>query len=463
MFTYFLQSYDKGIMSSATQFGLNADLGLTTVIGHDASGVAVTNNQKYANASMMFYIGYLVGTYPMMFLSQHYGINRVVPVTVFSWGVVVMTMSACTNYAGVMVARLVLGILESAVAPSFTVLVTFWWTREEQALRTSLWYSAVGIATMLSPLINYGLGHDVGDKSAMEPWRPMFLIVGAATVLWSPVLFLWLPDTPLTCTRLSEGERVIASSRLARNNAGTTSRVFSMSQFREAFVDYKLYSCTLIILLTGIPSGAIGTFGTIVISGFGFDHFASLALTSPIGAITALTILAVGYITRRWANLRYLLIMSLALVSAVGTLLCWLGPRGNRGLLFTGVFLLAVQVAAGGLAVGLAASNIAGRTKKATVSASTFAGYCVGNIVGPLIFGASPGPLYRSGFTGSFICLLIVVVVAAASYVALRIENHKRDRLAGLPGCSGLDGDFQVHAIHEDLTDIENKEFRYVF
>jgi len=66
MVTYTLQSYDKGIMSAATQFGFNTDLGLTTVTGHTASGAAITNNAKYSNASMIFYIGYLVGTYPMM-------------------------------------------------------------------------------------------------------------------------------------------------------------------------------------------------------------------------------------------------------------------------------------------------------------------------------------------------------------------------------------------------------------
>jgi hypothetical protein len=66
MFTYSLQSYDKGIMSAATQFGFNTDLGLTVVTGHTKGGVAITNNQRYSNASMIFYIGYLVGTYTMM-------------------------------------------------------------------------------------------------------------------------------------------------------------------------------------------------------------------------------------------------------------------------------------------------------------------------------------------------------------------------------------------------------------
>ena len=361
MVTYTLQSYDKGIMSAATQFGFNTDLGLTTIIGHEKNGTAITNNKKYSNASMIFYIGYLCGTYPMMYLSQRFSTSRVLSLATFFWGAVVLSTAGCNDYAGIMVNRFFLGFLESAVAPAFTVLVTFWWTREEQALRTGLWYCCVGVATTISPLINYGLGQIHGSLAS---WKPLFLILGAITVLWSIVLFFCLPDSPLTTKGLTEAERRIAISRLERNNAGTISRAFNKSQFFEAFRDIKLYSCTLIILLTGVPSGAIGTFGTIVINGFGFSHFDSLALTCPIGAITALAILVTGYTSRKLSNTRYFAIIICALISITGTLLCWLGPRSDRGLLFAGIFLMAVQVAAGGLAVSLAASNVAGHTSR---------------------------------------------------------------------------------------------------
>lgn len=81
-------------------------------------------------------------------------------------------------------------------------------------------------------------------------------------------------------------------------------------------------------------------------------------------------------------------------------------------------------------------------------------GYCVGNVIGPVIFGASPGPLYHSGFVGSCICLCLVVVIGAVTYFLLRRENMKRDRVTG--------GHIGVHTIDEDLTDMQNEGFRYV-
>lgn len=46
------------------------------------------------------------------------------------------------------------------------------------------------------------------------------------------------------------------------------------------------------------------------------------------------------------------------------------------------------------LCLSLVASNTAGYTKKTTVSAIFFVGYCVGNIVGPQTFYSSEAPAY---------------------------------------------------------------------
>jgi hypothetical protein len=96
MVTYTLQSYDKGIISAATRFGFNTDLGLTVTIGHTKAGGAITDNKKYSDASMIFYIGYLCGTYPMMYLSQRYSTSRVLALATFFWGTVRISFSSVT-------------------------------------------------------------------------------------------------------------------------------------------------------------------------------------------------------------------------------------------------------------------------------------------------------------------------------------------------------------------------------
>jgi hypothetical protein len=93
--------------------------------------------------------------------------------------------------------------------------------------------------------------------------------------------------------------------------------------------------------------------------------------------------------------------------------------------------------------------------KKAAVSATMFVGYCVGNIIGPLLFGALPGPGCHVGFLGSFVCLWVVDGTAALTVVLLHMGNRKRNWMTGaLP--------LGTYKVEDDLTDKENKDFRYL-
>jgi hypothetical protein len=58
---------------------------------------------------------------------------------------------------------------------------------------------------------------------------------------------------------------------------------------------------------------------------------------------------------------------------------------------------------------------------------------------------------------GSTICLALLIVIAAASYIGLRYENARRDRLYG-----SVDSRIEAHRAEEDLSDKQNEEFRYV-
>lgn len=53
-----------------------------------------------------------------------------------AWGAILACHAACHNYTGFMVARFLLGIMESSVAPGFSFLTGKFYRREEQPLRS---------------------------------------------------------------------------------------------------------------------------------------------------------------------------------------------------------------------------------------------------------------------------------------------------------------------------------------
>jgi MFS family permease len=152
----------------------------------------------FSSNSHTFTLILLVATYPIALLTQRYPTAKVCAICIFFWSIVMMSTAAVTDYAGLMVNRFFLGVTEACIAPTFTVYITFWWTRREQPLRSSLWYGMTGVGTMFSPLISYGLGHIHGSFGA-STWKYMYLVAGSITLLWSFIVLWVLPGTCLEC------------------------------------------------------------------------------------------------------------------------------------------------------------------------------------------------------------------------------------------------------------------------
>ncbi|KAM0424159.1 hypothetical protein ACHAPT_010528 [Fusarium lateritium] len=419
-FTYALQYYDKAILSQAAIFGLRDDLNLNTGL-------------KYSWVSLIFYFGYIVGTYPISFLAQRFPSRIVCTGICIVWSFVILCTPACTTYAGLLVNRFFLGLIEAGVSPIFMLVVGLWYTHSEQVSRSSWWYSFSGGSLLVSPLINYGLGHIKGGS--LNSWQYMYLIAGIATLIWGIALWWIFPDSPQDAKGFTDDERRLLLERVRGNNAGAENKQFKSYQFKEALLDYQLWGIIILSIVSCTGSGAVTTFGTIVFKDMGFDVFTSLLLNLPIGAMAFICVLGSGYIGQKVPSSRL-----------------WKLPDSAIAGRIVGFYLIGFFSSAWVQCIGLGTSNVAGHTKKAVYAAGTFIGYSLGNIVGPLMFDAKYAPRYDESFIGIMICFAICVGVALALRVVLARENSKRDSQYGQPELS--------HGL-EDMTDKENKSFRY--
>ncbi|KAM0339126.1 hypothetical protein ACHAPU_011079 [Fusarium lateritium] len=84
------------------------------------------------------------------------------------------------------------------------------------------------------------------------------------------------------------------------------------------------------------------------------------------------------------------------------------------------------------LMLSLSASNIAGFTKKSTVMAMIFLGYCAGNLSGPQFFISTEAPGYHTAYITIMICYTITIALVAVIYFYLTWENRRRDDEQGV-------------------------------
>ncbi|OAL06503.1 MFS transporter [Phaeosphaeriaceae sp. SRC1lsM3a] len=437
--TYGLQYYDKAMLSQAALFGLREDLHLN-------------KGNRYSFSASIFYLGFIVGSYPAILMAQRWPIERVASGIVAVWGVCLMCSAACHNWQGFYAQRFFLGFLESGISPMFMLIVGGWYRKQEQALRMGFWYSATGYVSAISPLINYGLGHIKGG--GLNSWQYMYIVAGAITILWALVILFFMPPDPIRAKGFNDRERYIAVARMRENNSGVRNKHFKVAQVLEALSDVKFWLIFSIAFLMMIANGPVSSFIPIIINGFGFNRLNSLLLTLPAGAVIGTIELAAPYAAYKFKGIRTWLIVICQCGTITASILLWQLPRGSKGGLLFACYILASFGGAYAVLMGLQIGNTAGYTKRSITSSGIFMGYCLGNFVGPLLFKPEDAPVYAPGF----VAVLATSIAAAALAIVYRYvciwENRKRDKSGTLEGYD--------HAYEDDLTDRKNPQFRYM-
>ncbi|KAI5294830.1 hypothetical protein KEM52_003073 [Ascosphaera acerosa] len=426
---------DKTTLSYAAIFGIKKDLHL--------------QGTQYSWLSSVFYFGFLAWAFPTNLLMQRLPIGRYLSANIFAWGALLMLQAVSKSFSALAALRALSGAAESCFDPSVMLIIGMWYTRKEQPIRIGVWYAANGFGIAVGGLLGYGIGQ---IKGALPSWKYEFLIVGAACAAWGIVMFILLPDSPVTASFLTERERVLVVSHLRENQTGIENKHFKWYQVREAFLDYKLYLMFFIGLVSNIPNGGISNFGTIIIQGFGFSTLVTTLMQIPYGAIISFAILSCVYLNDRFANRRCCFVLLYMVPTIAGAFGLHFVPARHQIARLICYYLTGFYNASFVLFLSLQVANTAGHTKKVVINAALFLGYCTGNIAGPFFYHESQAYVGTGGIPSKGMLLGVL----------LKWENTRRDHLlaAEQDGADTRDLDATAFA---DLTDRENLNFRYIY
>ncbi|OTA59562.1 MFS general substrate transporter [Hypoxylon sp. EC38] len=439
MTTYMLSFLDKQTLNYSNAYGLQQD---TKMTGDDYSWVASA-----------LYFGWLCGAWPWNMLLQRVAIGKLVGGMLFVWGAVCMLQATVFNFSGFFAIRFFLGMLEACISPAWVILTSMLWTRKEQTLRSSIWLCTNGVSNILGALLAYASG--VAGGLSIAQWKLIFLIVGALTFVWGFVILLYLPDGPHNAKMLTEYERVVAVWRVSNNQIGLKDATIRPYQIKEALFDGKCYLLWMTAIALGILNGAVTNFMSAIIKGFNFDALRASLLQAPGGGFEVVGCLLLGWISQ--------------LPNMVGVSIiigCLPGMAGLIGILTIGIEHRYALVAMCWLENVLGSPiilnwtvpglNVAGHTKRSTVIGIYFVCFVVGNIIGPHLFLAQEVPRYPTAIKGLLGTYCAVVVFQGLYTLWCWLDNRERDRL----GLRAEAVEEQLEGF-EDLTDKQNKHFRY--
>ncbi|KAK1472841.1 hypothetical protein CABS01_16132 [Colletotrichum abscissum] len=408
---YGLNYVDKVAMGWAVLFDFRKDLGLV--------------GDEYSWASSMFYF--------------HLGLR---------------------NFAGLMVVRFLLGVAESVVTPGILLYTSIWYTRKEQVLRTMLWAAMQGAFSIVCSLLSFGLGHIT--NTALRPWMYIFLVLGILSILVGVLWIIFMPETPNKAKFLTHEEQVIAVQRVAQNMTGIKGYEWKHYQMWHAVIDVKTWLVLAFVLFTQLPNGGLTSFGSLVISGFGFDAFRTLLIGLPSSVVSAGSMIVWGTISIKYGNLRTwgMIIPLLPAIAGIAAVYATMDTGANKYGRVVAYWLINSYAVTWPFVLTIVGQNVAGHTKRAFTNTMLLMVFAAGNIAGPFFFRSQDAPKYFLAIAVVLVCFCAALLTAIVLRLYMAWQNRRRDSKYGnVDGVEKVDGmRFGMH----DKTDLENLDFRYV-
>lgn len=452
--TYFLQALDKGTLSFASIMGIKTDANLV--------------GQQYSWLTTCTYIAVLVFELPTNFIIQKVPVAKYLAVNVCLWGIVLGCHALGKNFAILVTVRTLLGAFECCCQPCFILMSSMWYKREEQALIVSFWYMMNGGQQIVGGLLAYCF--TLITNARLKNWEILFLVYGCITVVWGIFMFFYTPDSPMKAKCFSEEDRKLMVERVRSNQTGLQNRKIKKEHVIEAFKDPQTLCYFFIQFFTALPTSGLGAFANIIINGFGFTVLQTQLLAMVLGAYLIFLLLSSAWLSKKF-NQNILLMMCYIIPSIIATIVLMTltyseYPKDSyQYKMRTGVLLFCYYLAlsfwgVANLGLSMLSRNVAGQSKKSIVTTSNFVGWAVGNIIGPQVFLTRQAPRYLTAFSVHLGCYGLLILLLIFMRFWLMKENRRKDRLIAT---GEAHADVNLKHAFEDMTDVQNVNFRYVY
>lgn len=132
------------------------------------------------------------------------GAHYWIPIQVIVWGLVEVLQMFVTNASGWYAARLFLGLAESGFIPGGLYTLSRWYTQDELAKRTAIFFFGPSVSAAFGSLISAGALHLEGHRG-LKGWQWIFVICGVSTIAVGVIALAFVPKSPYHTNRLFAG------------------------------------------------------------------------------------------------------------------------------------------------------------------------------------------------------------------------------------------------------------------
>lgn len=265
------------------------------------------------------------------------------------------------------------------------------------------------------------------DGHRIASWRWLFIIEGAATVVFAFATVFIIPDWPSTTKWLTEEEKALGVIRLVEDAGDEEEDINTKTAFKMAGKDFRVWLCIVGQLCIQAVASLTNFLPTLV-KDFGYGTIETLLLTAPPFLFTALFCLFnTWYSDRTSKRSPHMIYPSVVAIAGIVITMA----TTNTGARYFALFLMlpgtygCFQISNAWMA------NIAARPQKKRAI-----GLAMNNSIGnlalvwtPYLYPASDGPRYMTAWSVNLALTIVTIVSSAVLSFFLRRDNKKMDEL----------------------------------
>ncbi|TVY13436.1 putative ABC transporter ATP-binding protein [Lachnellula arida] len=391
------------IQSQQRANSLDIDIGNAKIAGLDID--LELDSYRYEWVITAFYIAYICFEW-MSILWKIIPAHIYISAIVLSWGLIASLQSIATSFAGLLVLRTLLGIGEAGFT-GIPFYLSFFFKREELALRTGFFISAAPLATSFASTLACAI-IALGEHGPIAPWRLLFLMEGFPSVLVAVVAWSIIPDSPPlrpTSPRAKNASPVSASGN----------------------PNPKTYLTAAMFFLTNLAFASLPIFLPTIIHEMGHSPKIAQALSAPPYLLAFLAVLLTAHLSDKH-RARSPFIIFHALLSALGyALICISGLCGwNNWIRYAGVYPAAVGFfSVVTIVITWSINNQEGESRQgAGFAILQVIGQC-GPLVGVRLYPEEEAPFYVRGMGVCAGAMAGVAILALGLRVYLGRKNRR--------------------------------------
>ncbi|KAI1794360.1 MFS general substrate transporter, partial [Ganoderma leucocontextum] len=405
---YFLCSLDRTNIGNAKVAGLVTDLHLTGV--------------QFNLCVAILLIPYSLLDVPSNIALKKIGPSRWLPITMFLWGCIMLSMAFVKNFGGLMAARVFLGAAESGILPGLTYYLSAWYPKSALAKRIGILYAGSTLAAAFGGLLAYAI-EKMNGIGGLAGWSWIFLLEGLLTISVATLLYFCTHDYPENATFLTEAERAWLLETISGDNVGL-SKQFKREFVFQALCDPQAYIFAAILFFTALPGLSFPVFLPTIINGLGYSSTTAQLLSIAPNATGCVFTLAICYLSD-WTRVRGPFILAGSTVAIVGYAMLFATKTP------TAQYAGTVVVAAGlvpSIACQLAwtGGNFGGEVKRAVAIALVVGCGNLGGIVASFIYRQQDSPRYLPGHAVCIGSLCVLIVLCALAMIRLHRLNRSK-------------------------------------